>query len=327
MSAPRPTRRILTVAGAIPFALAIGAGTAGASTAPSSASLERRQRGHDDPHRHHRRGLRRARVRVPLGRSGVRGAQRRRHRGHRVRGAVGRPHPRREGEPAAGLQRLVLAASSGRAPTSCTAPAPTPSAASSPSSASSTSRLRPTSPGSSPKGADGYLGYVRNQVTRDADGRRRAGRGDPVGRRRGRAKLAYIQARPFYERIEPVAESFVLGDRNLDAAIDLRADDVAPTDLEGFHRIEYGLWTDASTDGLADVSAQLVADVASLQQLIDGLDGLQAFDLANGAVGLLDEAVGQDHRRGGALLAHRPARPGRQRRGFGAGLRLPRSRA
>ena len=105
------------------------------------------------------------------------------------------------------------------------------------------------------------------------------------------SKLAYIQARPFYERIEPVAESFVLGDRNLDAAIDLRADDVAPTDLEGFHRIEYGLWVDGTTDGLADVSTQLVADVASLQQLIDGLDGLQAFDLANGAVGLLDEAA------------------------------------
>ena len=104
----------------------------------------------------------------------------------------------------------------------------------------------------------------------------------------------------------------MLDDRNLDAAIDLRADDVEPTELEGFHRIEYGLWIDAVTDGLADVSAQLVTDVACLQQLVDELDGLQPFDLANGAVGLLDEAASrQDHRRGGALLAHRPARPGR----------------
>ena len=94
------------------------------------------------------------------------------------------------------------------------------------------------------EGADGYLGYVRNQVTEMQtavavlDAAIQSGDVDA-------SKLAYIQARPFYERIEPVAESFVLGDRNLDAAIDLRADDVAPTELEGFHRIEYGLWTDA----------------------------------------------------------------------------------
>ena len=36
---------------------------------------------------------------------------------------------------------------------------------------------------------------------------------------------------------------------------------------------------------------QLVADVASLQELVDGLDSLQPYDLANGAVGLLDEAA------------------------------------
>ena len=39
------------------------------------------------------------------------------------------------------------------------------------------------------------------------------------------------------------------------------------------------------------MSAQLVADVASLQELVDGLDRLQPYDLANGAVGLLDEAA------------------------------------
>jgi iron uptake system component EfeO len=139
-------------------------------------------------------------------------------------------------------------------------------------------------------GADGYLGYVRTQVDELAtavatlDDSIQAG--DVAA-----SKLAYIQARPFYERIEPVAESFVLGERNLDEAIDLRADDVAPTELEGFHRIEYGLWVDGSADDLADVSTQLVADVASLQELVDALDSLQPYDLANGAVGLLDEAA------------------------------------
>ena len=141
------------------------------------------------------------------------------------------------------------------------------------------------------QGADGYLGYVRTQVDEltDAvaalDAAVQSGDVDA-------SKLAYIQARPFYERIEPVAESFVLDDRNLDAAIDLRADDVEPTELEGFHRIEYGLWVDESTDGLAEVSAQLVVDVGLLGQLVAELESLQPYDLANGSVGLLDEAAG-----------------------------------
>ena len=139
-------------------------------------------------------------------------------------------------------------------------------------------------------GADGYLGYVRTQVDELATAVAALDDAIQTGDVEA-SKLAYIQARPFYERIEPVAESFVLGERNLDEAIDLRADDVAPTELEGFHRIEYGLWVDGSADDLADVSTQLVADVASLQELVDGLDSLQPYDLANGAVGLLDEAA------------------------------------
>lgn len=140
------------------------------------------------------------------------------------------------------------------------------------------------------EGADGYLGYVQNQVDELVIGVGRLdeaiGTGDVEA-----ARLAYINARPFYERIEPVAESFVFEGRNLDAAIDLRADDVAPTDLTGFHRIEYGLWIDESTDGLGDISAMLVADVASLHELVDEIDGFQPAELANGAVGLLDEAA------------------------------------
>lgn len=140
------------------------------------------------------------------------------------------------------------------------------------------------------QGADGYLGYVRTQVDEMIVAVGVLGEAIASGDVAA-AQLAYIRARPFYERIEPVAESFVLGDRNLDAAIDLRADDVAPTELEGFHRIEYGLWVDESTDGLAAVAEQLLADVGLLEELVDGLDGLAPFDLANGAVGLLDEAA------------------------------------
>ena len=99
------------------------------------------------------------------------------------------------------------------------------------------------------------------------------------------AKAAYAKARPYYERIEPVAESF----QDLDPAIDARADDgLAPTKLTGFHRIEYGLWSVGSVAGLAPVADKLAADVGKLQKLATGLH-YQPAELANGAVGLLDE--------------------------------------
>lgn len=140
------------------------------------------------------------------------------------------------------------------------------------------------------QGADDYLGYVRTQVVELADAVAVLDEAVQSGDVEA-SQLAYIQARPFYERIEPVAESFVLDGVNLDAAIDLRADDVEPTELTGFHRIEYGLWVDGSTEGLSEISTQLVADVGQLGELVDGLESLQAYDLANGAVGLLDEAA------------------------------------
>jgi iron uptake system component EfeO len=99
------------------------------------------------------------------------------------------------------------------------------------------------------------------------------------------AKAAYAKARPYYERIEPVAESF----QDLDPEIDARADDgLVPTKLTGFHRIEYGLWSAGSVAGLAPVADQLAANVGKLHKLATGLH-YQPAELANGAVGLLDE--------------------------------------
>lgn len=140
------------------------------------------------------------------------------------------------------------------------------------------------------EGAEGYLGYVRTQVDELAEATAALDAAIQSGDLDA-AKLAYIAARPFYERIEPVAESFMLGEVNLDEQIDLRADDVEPTELSGFHRIEYGLWVDGTTDGLPEVSAQLVVDIESLRGLVAELPGFQPAELANGAVGLLDEAA------------------------------------
>ncbi|PRY11842.1 iron uptake system protein EfeO [Kineococcus rhizosphaerae] len=102
-----------------------------------------------------------------------------------------------------------------------------------------------------------------------------------------KAKALYGPARTPYERIEPVAESF--GD--LDPRIDVRIADVAdPATWTGFHRIEQALWEKGSTEGMAPVAQQLVADVAQLDTLVQTTT-YQPADLANGASGLLDEVA------------------------------------
>ena len=111
------------------------------------------------------------------------------------------------------------------------------------------------------------------------------------------AQADYARARPFYERIEPVAESFP----DLDAAIDLRIGDVdASTPWTGFHPIEKGLFQIRSTRGLDSLGAKLLVDVADLQAKAKALwvdtvagngNGYQPFEIANGASGLLDEVL------------------------------------
>jgi iron uptake system component EfeO len=136
-------------------------------------------------------------------------------------------------------------------------------------------------------GAKAYQGYVVAQVATLTDGVK------PLvaaikANNLAAAQAAYPKARVAYERIEPVAESFP----DLDPAIDARADDgVEPTQLTGFHRIEYGLFEVKSTDGLATVADGLTTDIAKLRTLVGGLEGFQPAELANGAVGLLDEAA------------------------------------
>ena len=103
------------------------------------------------------------------------------------------------------------------------------------------------------------------------------------------AQNAYKKSRAYYERIEPVAESFTTTDNdNLDSDIDARADDVPAAQWTGFHRIEQGLFADNSLTGLAAYGDGLVANVQKLQTLTTGLK-YQPAELANGAVDLLDE--------------------------------------
>jgi iron uptake system component EfeO len=102
------------------------------------------------------------------------------------------------------------------------------------------------------------------------------------------AQQAYMKARPYYEKIEPVAESFTADGTDLDAAIDARVDDVPLDQLTGFHKIENGLFEAKSLDGLSTIGDGLVTNVKKLQTLTTGLT-YKPFELANGSQELLDE--------------------------------------
>ncbi len=102
------------------------------------------------------------------------------------------------------------------------------------------------------------------------------------------AKAQFPIARTYYERIEPVAESFP---NDLDPRIDLREADLEPGQKwTGFHRLEKDLWVTGlqpDTNAMAD---QLMADVKELNDGVKAPDyKIDSTQIAGGAQGLLDE--------------------------------------
>jgi len=136
---------------------------------------------------------------------------------------------------------------------------------------------------------DNYAGYVTTQVGYLLDSVTKLNTA-LHGTDLAAAQDAYMKARPFYEKIEPVAESFTIGEDSLDADIDARANDVPAADWKGFHRIEKGLFQDKSLAGLGTFGDGLVANVTKLQSLTKDLT-YQPTELANGAQELLDEVA------------------------------------
>lgn len=113
------------------------------------------------------------------------------------------------------------------------------------------------------------------------------------------AKKIYPLARMYYERSEPIAESF--GD--LDPRIDARLADlqeeaksenksVDEKTIEngwtGFHKIEKILWTENTTKGTEAVADQLIKDVKELRAKIPTTE-VTAELMVTGAVDLLNE--------------------------------------
>jgi iron uptake system component EfeO len=102
-----------------------------------------------------------------------------------------------------------------------------------------------------------------------------------------KAKALFPVARTYWERIEPVAESF--GD--LDAKIDARVNDVeAGVEWTGFHRIEQALWVSNNTLGMEKYADKLLVDVKTVVAKAKVVK-LNPLQLANGAKELLDEVA------------------------------------
>lgn len=102
-----------------------------------------------------------------------------------------------------------------------------------------------------------------------------------------KAKKLYTQPRIYYERAEPIAESF--GD--LDPAIDARINDVDdPSKWTGFHEIERALWEKNSLKGQKKYAQKLMADVLSLQKEAKSFK-LTPKAMVAGAMELLEEAA------------------------------------
>ncbi|BBI32966.1 iron uptake system protein EfeO [Cohnella abietis] len=101
------------------------------------------------------------------------------------------------------------------------------------------------------------------------------------------AKLEYPKARVFFERIEPIAESFGDLDPRIDARLADAEDEAA---WGGFHRIEKALWLDNSLEGMDKYADQLVKDTEELAEKIKTLE-LEPKAMVAGAMELLNEAA------------------------------------
>ncbi|MEJ3652449.1 iron uptake system protein EfeO [Actinomycetes bacterium KLBMP 9759] len=108
-------------------------------------------------------------------------------------------------------------------------------------------------------------------------------KGDVAG-----AKALFPIARTYWERIEPVAESF--GD--IDPKIDGREDDERDPGVQftGYHRLEKDLWVSGLQPDSNAIADQLMADIKDLATRTASVE-LTPVQLANGAKELLDEVA------------------------------------
>ncbi|WP_439236390.1 iron uptake system protein EfeO [Lonepinella koalarum] len=104
-----------------------------------------------------------------------------------------------------------------------------------------------------------------------------------------KAKAIYPQARMYYERSEPIAESFGDLDPRIDARLaDLEEEGKGEKDWSGFHKIEKVLWEQNTTKGTEETADQLLKDVKELRAKIPTAEVTPEL-MITGAVDLLNE--------------------------------------
>lgn len=135
--------------------------------------------------------------------------------------------------------------------------------------------------------ADSYKRYVNSQVEAFVPAVESFVAAIKAGDIEG-AKAQYPTSRTYFERIEPVAESFP---NDLDPRIDLREADLEPGQKwTGFHRLEKDLWVSGLQPDTNAIADQLVADAKELQAGVSAPDfTVDSTQIAGGAQGLLDE--------------------------------------
>ncbi|MHC8514797.1 imelysin family protein [Sporosarcina sp. ITBMC105] len=94
-----------------------------------------------------------------------------------------------------------------------------------------------------------------------------------------KAKSIYPLARMYFERSEPIAESFGDLDPRIDARLaDLQDDGKGEEDWSGYHKIEYGLWVENTTAGYEAVADQLLKDAKELRARVETVEVTPDFD-------------------------------------------------
>jgi len=103
------------------------------------------------------------------------------------------------------------------------------------------------------------------------------------------AKAAYAPARMYFERSEPIAESFGDLDPRIDGRLaDIQEEGKGEEEWTGYHKLEHALWVENKTEGYEKVADQLLADAKELHALVQTVEVTPDL-MITGAVDLLNE--------------------------------------
>ncbi|WP_421383214.1 iron uptake system protein EfeO [Bacillus salacetis] len=104
-----------------------------------------------------------------------------------------------------------------------------------------------------------------------------------------KAKELYAPARMYFERSEPIAESFGDLDPRIDARLaDIQEEGKGEEDWSGYHKLEYALWEEGTTAGYEEVADQLLKDVKELRAKVETVEVTPDL-MITGSVDLLNE--------------------------------------